>query len=144
GQEMIKLLGELEVPVELLDKLDARGPGEHNSFVAGVDIPKVFAEFADKHGYEIRENGKALMFSSHTGVRLHADEMPSLIWVLCGTDCADDGQTGNKSHELICDGIAHHLDNGKVYYVDTSLPHAVVATNHELWAVISMYVSKEA
>jgi hypothetical protein len=141
---MIKRLGYLEVPQYLIDIVEARTPGEHNSFVAGVDIPQVLAEFADKHGYEIYENGTALMFSSQVGVRLHADEMGSLIWVLCGTDCDDAAHSGNKSHELICDGIAHHLDNGFVYFVDTSLPHAVVATNHELWAVISMYVSKEA
>lgn len=142
---MIKHLGFLEVPQYLIDIVDARTPGEHNSFVAGVKIPDELLAFADKHGYEIQEHtDQALLFSSQVGVQLHSDEQGSMIWVLCGTDSSDHAQSGNKSHQLICNGKTCALENGGVYFVNTAKPHAVVATNHELWAVISMYVGKEA
>jgi len=141
---MIKKLGRIEVPQYLIDIIDERRPGEHDSFVAGIDIPEELIKFADDHGFEIHENGQALLFSSQVGVRTHADETFSMIWVLCGTDSAGHGQPGLYSHELVCDGQVHGLSDGYVYFVDTAKNHAVIATNHELWAVISMYVSQEA
>ncbi len=142
---MIKYLGNLEVPQYLIDIIEARQSGEHNCFVAGTTIPPQLKELIEDYGYEIREpTDQVLLFSSQCGVHMHSDEQSSIIWVLCGTNCADMANSGNRSHQLICGEAYETLQDSGVYFVNTEEMHAVVANNHELWSVISLYVSKEA
>jgi quercetin dioxygenase-like cupin family protein len=131
----LKLLGSLEPDAQLLAL--ALAPGfELKDFEYGAAVTAALKTFLAGHGYEKHEyESCGLLFASDRGVSLHTDERPSALWVLGGQVDAS-----QETHQLLCGDQSALLSPGEVYLFDATKRHGVIANEHGLWVVFSVYV----
>ncbi|HDR9105968.1 TPA: hypothetical protein QDB04_002824 [Burkholderia vietnamiensis] len=135
----LAVLGVLAPCPELLARV--RSPefalGDFNST---AKAPPAFAAYLARHGYQMQAIDRdcgGLLFAHTAGVPIHTDECYSAMWVLEATDAPEDRT------QVIVGGQYASLSAGDVVLFDARLPHGVIASNAERWAVLSVYIEKK-
>jgi hypothetical protein len=131
---VVKVLGQLKPDARLVARI-RKERLELDDFCSTAAVPDKLRTLMKKHGYETDEPS-GMLYASDAGVSLHSDEQPAILWILHGTD---ERTKFGRSHQLIVGTEAVELEDGMVLWFDSSVHHAVVACNHELWGCYSIY-----
>lgn len=130
----LKLLGNLEPDEKLL--LRSISPRfEPRDFTQSGELPPKLLRLLKSKGLEVDEDlgvKRGMLFGSNTGVNMHQDEKPSVLWVL--------NAGGYEGPQLICAGEHRDLVAGEVLFFDARQPHGVIVSEVRYWVVLSAYV----
>lgn len=110
-------------------------------FCQSAECPSGLKAMIEAQGFEGDESfGGGMLFASDAGVTLHADEKPSVLWVLGGLSSSDPGAA--PTHELIVGAKSLMISAGDVVLFDARKRHGVIAAEIGRWAVFSCYVRR--
>lgn len=133
---LLKKIGHITPDTVMVAKVHE--PGFHlGCFANGWPIPAVLSDFLRTKGYRVDEfQDRGLIFASKTGVTMHMDEQPSVIWVLDGPSY--------EGVQLIAEHRSEMLVEGDVWLCDTRRSHGVIhcCDRASLWSVFSAYVAR--
>lgn len=135
----LAVLGALTPCPELLARV-RRPEFALGDFNSTAKAPLAFVAYLAQHGYQLRAIDRdcgGLLFAHTAGVPIHTDECYSAMWVLEATDVPEDWT------QVIVGGQYASLRAGDVVLFDARLPHGVIASNAERWAVLSVYIEKK-
>lgn len=131
---VVKVLGNLKPDSKLVARIEKERL-DLDDFCSTAPLPGKLSALMLKHGYKSDEPS-GMLYASDTGVSQHTDEQPAILWILLGTD---ERTKFGRSHQLIVGTEAIELEDGMVLWFDSTVHHAVVACNHELWGCYSIY-----
>lgn len=130
----LKHLGDLDPCEKLLVR--SLEPGfQAGEFTQSGQIPAKLKRLLKSKGLEVDEDvdsSRGMLFASSTGVLMHSDDRPSVLWVLSAGK--------HEGPQLVCGDEYRTLVPGEVLFFDARKPHGVIVWESGYWVVLSMYV----